>query len=177
MIRFTLTPTAESIAGVTAMFERIEDIPLSFLWRAFPIAQAMYAEDVRRIFEAEGPGWKPLASRTIENREELDYPPGPILVREGWLLSSLTDMGFLPEMRAVKTMEGPEEHMTGAVVEESPTMSADGWIRFGTVDDRFLELQADRPMLPMEFEEQALGMRIEPELIKLLRQMEAESGL
>ena len=52
-----------------------------------------FAEQEQKVFAEEGPGWKPLALSTQWDRLRHGYlPSNPILVREGTLRASLTDL-------------------------------------------------------------------------------------
>lgn len=58
----------------------------------------------KRRFNAEGPGWQPLAATTVAQRERLGYGgPHPILRRTGLLSDSLTGQADHSVVRATPT--------------------------------------------------------------------------
>ena len=176
-MRLTLTPDPISVAEMNAMFDKIIAIPGKMAEHAFERAFEGYSQAVLAVFDAEGPGWSPLAYRTREQRSELGYGAAhPILVREGYLRDSLTKLQ--PEHtiyeREVVSIGGDEElvpQTTGNVVEESALGADDDYVWwFGTVDDRFQELNAKRPMLPSDT---VVGPLVEAKLLALLKEVEA----
>lgn len=74
-------------------FDNLAQIPNDFrdAWEA--MAEDFWRHE-NRVFEEEGPGWRPLALSTRWDRHYHGYPAShPILVRTGALKASLTD-GF-----------------------------------------------------------------------------------
>ena len=175
-MRLILTPTAESVAAFNEVFDNFAKLPQRFAAKAFEPAFEVYATAVREIFSSEGPGWEPLKPMTVEERDIL-YGSGraahPMLVREGELLRSLTEMNNPQHTIYVPSAWGPDEpHISGNTLDESPMAGDDQWFSFGTLDDRFEALDFRRPMVPGEQGSQQLGPTIERKLVALIQGMD-----
>lgn len=162
---------SESVERFNAAFEHMRQRVRRFTEQAWPTAFGVYAQHVSGIFDREGPGWAPLAPATLKERQALGYGSGPILQREGYLADSLTiESG--PRMVPVRTTEGTEMHRSGNVTHKE-TRGEDVHYRFGTLDDRFLELQEGNPLTNLPSRDMTpsstLSREIEAELVKLIR--------
>jgi hypothetical protein len=136
-MRLTLTPDPTSVAEMNAVFDKIIAIPGKMAEHAFERAFEGYSQAVLAVFDAEGPGWSPLARYTREERSELGYGAAhPILVREGHLRDSLTKIQaehtiYEREIIGIRGGERLVPHTTGNVVEESALMGDDYTWWFG----------------------------------------------
>jgi hypothetical protein len=173
-VRLILTPTAESVAAFNEVFDNFAKLPQRFAAKAFEPAFEVYSGAVTWIFASEGPGWAPLKPTTVEERFKLDYgPTRPILMREGELFRSLTEMNNPQHTIYVRSAWGPDEpHISGSTLDESAMSGADQWFAFGTLDDRFEELNEKRPMVPGDDAGQAIGRLIEQRLVALIQGMD-----
>jgi len=173
-VRIVLTPTAESVAALNEVFDNFAKLPQRFAEKAFEPAFEVYATAVRDIFSAEGPGWERLKPMTMEERAILGYgAEHPILVREGELLRSLTELNNPQHTIYVPSAWGETEpHVTGSTLDESAFAGDDQWFSFGTLDDRFEALDFRRPMVPGANEQQGIGQAIEQRLVALIQGMD-----
>ena len=73
----------------------------------------------------------------------------------------------------VRSVWGPDEaHISGSTLDESPMAGDDQWFSFGTLDDRFEELNEKRPMVPGDDAGQTIGRLIEQRLVALIQGMD-----
>ncbi|MFB5192655.1 phage virion morphogenesis protein [Alicyclobacillus fastidiosus] len=75
--------------ALESLFDHVEHIPDD--WRdPFEKMAEDFWDQNKETFDAEGPGWKPLAQSTKWDRVYKGFPVAPILVRTGALRDSLT---------------------------------------------------------------------------------------
>ncbi|WDL96406.1 hypothetical protein [Alicyclobacillus sp. ALC3] len=90
MSRITIRFDAPGADTFESKFNNLAQVPDDFrpAWEA--MAEAFHAHE-GKVFDEEGPGWRPLARSTRWDRYYAGYPPShPILVRTGALRASLT---------------------------------------------------------------------------------------
>ena len=180
----TANPTEESERALEAAFDRLEMMPKAVGENAWDIAFEVYSQAVRNIFRQEGPGWAPLKPYTISERIGLGYSPGPILVREGTLLASLTIPDLGPMMSEVRKLTSSGEEYTTPIrtgnLTEKKREGQNYRGSFATLDQRFLMLQEGgridaqiqvpaRPMVPTTpMEKRLVCVEVETRLLRLL---------
>jgi hypothetical protein len=113
--------------GTQAVAKAIRRFGKESFYEAF----RQYSIAIRKVFEAEGPGWAPLSPYTIRMRRLAGFPPGPILRRTGSLYRSLSvqDMGQ-------QTMASPDLNITagfGGPALETPEVPMGGWETGGPI--------------------------------------------
>lgn len=68
------------------------------------VADYVRVEMIPRTFEKEGPGWAPLANRTMRERQAQGFnPTGPILQRSGDLYAELTQRTHPKHYEVIRT--------------------------------------------------------------------------
>ncbi len=178
-MRIILEPTAESREALDGVFYRIEGALKMLAEEAVPLAWSAYAGAIQEIFAQEGPGWENLAARTQTERFGLGYSPAhPILVREGYLLHSLTDLEFGPQTVYEPHISGAGELFAEPIATgldwEIVQSGGDVFFQAGTMDERFIALQEGtsnmpgRPMLPEGVLEQQVIDEIDRRLVALI---------
>lgn len=113
---------------------------LPFLYRPVleKIADYIKIEMISRTFEREGPGWTPLARRTVAERVQAGYDgQHPILRRSGDLFKELTEKSHPKHIEIIKTGKNARIEIGG---------SSQKFIQ-NQMGDRTLNLPA-RPMIP-----------------------------
>ena len=149
----SLQLTNESLNRMEVFFERMAAFPSLIKDDIFSAVFDVYGKLIDKEFEEEGypQPWKPLSLVTVMDKAALGYYTG-ILVREGFLWRSLSELegsrtGFVKEFAGVSHVE-MRPIQTGNVLEET-TLGQDHWKwEFRTLDERFYELEVERPMTP-----------------------------
>ena len=167
----SIEPDLNSIADIERTIDHLDRVLHELPELVWDAAFYHWSEQMDERFEIEGPRWKPLSQRTVNERMMLDYGgEHMILQREGFLRRSLTELtgpvaGFVKQeggaIRPIQTGNVLAEIRNGNDVE----------YRFGTQDERFIELNFDRPMLPNPYEQKVLADNIGKTLGPIIKVM------
>jgi len=145
-------------------FDKLALAPRKLGEQAAPRFFRMIGKSIEDIFEQEGPGWAPLATSTVAERQRLGFPGRrPILRRTGSLLGALT-----------------EPMNAGHVLDYARVGAGTTVLHYGTRDVRFLPLQRGmathnvpaRPMLPVDYPavQEALDNQMHEAIVALMEQ-------
>lgn len=100
----TFKPDKAFAAQITKRLAPYKHLPRTFKPALEAVADYVRGEMIVRTFKSEGPGWKPLAPRTINERMAQGYGgPHPVLVRTGDLFDELTKKSHPKHVEIIKT--------------------------------------------------------------------------
>lgn len=149
-----LSLTNESKTRMDQFFQNVEDFPEKIKDDVFEFVFGIFGQIIDREFESGGyPNpWKKLSLWTELDKLALHYFTG-ILIREGFLWRSLTELqgprvGFVKEVVGLHIEDRPIQ--TGNLLEMQPVGDQRWRWQFRTLDERFIELDEVRPMIPEE---------------------------
>lgn len=127
-VKFRANP--DFFTAVTRRMRPYKQIPYHFKPAMEKVGDYVRTELIPRTFEAEGPGWAPLAPMTMGLRIAQGYPAAhPILIRSGDLFDELTQKSHPKHIEIIKT---------GKIAR----------IEIGGSSQKFLENQMGGPRLP-----------------------------
>lgn len=99
-----IEPSATFVSAVSKKIQPYKNFPVTMKPALEKMADYVRVTMIPRTFQQEGPNWKPLAPRTVQERIAQGYSgSNPILVRSGDLLQELTQKTHPKHVEIIKT--------------------------------------------------------------------------